>query len=268
MVTFEESCPQMTNSKHLANDNQGNRVYRIKLKYDGRSYYGWQRLRDLPTIQNTVENAIFKAFGITTKVIGAGRTDRGVHANGQIASIYLPSIGNSSEFLSTLNRHLPNDIVVTGVDKMNDDWHPLKSALGKIYRYVIWNEMECPPDVVGTVWHIPTKLDIDDMRSACNVLVGKHDFASFATIPKFKQKSTTREIYYIKIIDEHPKLSITIYGDGFLYKMVRNIIRVIVKTGEGKLAPEKMVEILQSRSRKASPGTAPASGLYLDGVIY
>lgn len=199
---------------------------------------------------------------------GSGRTDRGAHALGQVASVELPAGLEPLDAATRINEHLPAEIEVRDLARVPADFHARSSASSKRYRYVIWNEPRCPEQEVGLVWHIPGRLDVEAMTKAAPVLLGKHDFASFATRPNFKQKSTVRELAELDLSQDAPRIELALRADGFLYKMVRNIVRALVKVGQGRTTRSDLQTILRARDRKAAPGTAPASGLYLDEVFY
>lgn len=243
-------------------------TYRLTLSYDGRQYFGWQRLRDKPTIQSAVEGAIEAAFGLRSPVQGSGRTDRGAHANGQVATVVLPTGLDAARAMQALNARLADDIRILEFAAAPPGFHARDAASSKTYRYVIWNAPECPAERQGRVWHISGRLDVDAMRAACPAFVGKLDFASFATRPNFKQATTVRHLQYIELSAAAPLIEITMRADGFLYKMVRNIVRAIVKVGEGRTSLAQLKQIIAARDRSAAPGTAPASGLYLEAVAY
>jgi len=242
--------------------------YKITVSYDGTAYFGWQRLKDKPTIQGVIEGALEGVFERPCDIHGAGRTDRGAHAEGQVFSVTLPDDLAIDAMRQAIDAALPSTITILGVEPVDLDFHALKAARGKVYRYVIWNAPDCPADLEGRVWHIPGPLDVGRMRAACEVFVGERDFASFATRPNFKQKSTRRNVRRVSFADDGPRISITVEADGFLYKMARNIVRAIVKVGEGRYEVADLEAILDACDRKAAPGTAPASGLYLDEVQY
>lgn len=245
--------------------------YRIDLSYDGRGYYGWQRHDGKPTIQGSLEEAITKCFAIHSAVHGSGRTDRGVHANCQVANAILPDGIDAEEARTSLQQHLPDDIQLLALAPATAEFHARADALAKTYRYVIWNAPECSDEDNGRVWHIPGKLDVEAMRPACRVFEGGHDFASFAKKTNFEQASTYRTIHAIELRHDPAapaRIEISIRADGFLWKMVRNLVRAIVKVGEGRTPVAKLQQILAAKDRLAAPGTAPASGLYLDSVEY
>ncbi len=242
--------------------------YRMTIYYDGRDYLGWQRHGDKPTVQYALEQAVGKLFDIRSAVRASGRTDRGAHANGQVVSVELPVGLNVEELKEQFNGVLAETVRVLEVSEARRDFHACDSAIGKCYRYVIWNYKKLPVERDGRVWHVKSHLDVEAMMAACSVFEGKHDFASFATRPNFKQKVTTRIVSRAVMRQDLPLITFEICADGFLYKMVRNIVRSIVKVGEGRYTRDDLQRILEERDRKAAPGTAPASGLYLEKVYY
>lgn len=242
--------------------------YRMTVSYDGRNYLGWQRHGDKPTVQYALEQAVEQLFDIRSAVRGSGRTDRGAHANGQVASAELPAGLQVEELKEQLNGLLAETVRVLDVTSVPFDFHACDSALGKHYRYVIWNSKKLPEKRDGLVWHVKSRLNVEAMVDACSVFEGEHDFASFATRPNFKQKMTTRIVSRAVMSHEHPLITFDICANGFLYKMVRNIVRAIVKVGEGRYTRDDLCQILEAKDRKAAPGTAPASGLYLEKVYY
>ena len=242
--------------------------YKITLSYDGRPFLGWQRHGDKPTVQFALEQAVTKAFDVRVPVQGSGRTDRGTHARGQVASLQLPA-GTPSELIKEkLNQILPAEVRIVDVSCAATDFHACDSAIAKRYRYIIWNDRKLPADRDGRVWHVKEPLDVQAMIDACSVFVGEQDFASFATKTNFKQKSMRRTVTKAVLTHELPIITFDICADGFLYKMVRNIVRGLVKVGEGRYTREDLSRILGAKDRQAAPGTAPASGLYLEQVFY
>jgi tRNA pseudouridine38-40 synthase len=242
--------------------------YKITLSYDGRSFLGWQRHGDKPTIQFALEQAVTKAFDIRVAVQGSGRTDRGAHAHGQVASFQLPTGMQPELVKEKLNQILPAEVRIIDVSCAATDFHACDSAIAKCYRYLVWNDRELPAERDGRVWHVKEPLDVQAMSDACSVFVGEQDFASFATKTNFKQKSTRRTVTEAVLTHELPIITFDICADGFLYKMVRNIVRALVKVGEGRYTREDLSRILEAKDRQAAPGTAPASGLYLERVFY
>lgn len=253
---------------HRLDASEARTNFRMTVRYDGRAYRGWQRNRDTPTVQGALERALEATFGVPCRAAGSGRTDRGAHAEGQVASARLPAPGDLADALDRLNANLPDDIRALDLSPVDDGFHARESAVAKRYRYEIWNAARCPDDLAGLVWHVREPLDVDAMREACTVLTGSHDFASFASPAKHARRSTVRDLSSLTLEHEPPRVRMTFTADGFLYKMVRNLVRAIVRVGEGRGTPASLRRILESRDRGASPGSAPASGLYLDAVYY
>lgn len=244
--------------------------YRFRVAYDGRDFYGWQRLRDKPTIQGALEQAITQVLGVRAAVHGSGRTDRGAHATGQVASVRLPAHPEVEldGLAAELDAALPEAITLSELRQAPDDFHACDSAVAKEYRYLIWDQRKLPAEREGRVWHVRESLDAKAMAAACPLFVGHMDFGSFAKPPRHQQKSTIRTVSRFTLEREGPELRLRIRADGFLYKMVRNIVRAVAKVGEGRTTLAELEQIIAARERKAAPGTAPASGLYLDRVFY
>lgn len=258
----------MTDSQISQAKDIGFANYRMDIRYDGQNYYGWQRHKDKPTIQGALENAVTDCFGLRQNVEGSGRTDRGTHALGQVATIRLPDDIDEKETLVSINHALGKTIEVTNLQKVSADFHARDSAVGKCYSYKIWNHVDLPPEMDGKVWYIPEKLDVGAMQRACPFFIGKMDYASFAKVPNYKRATSVRTVYSLGLREDGHSLCFSIIADGFLYKMVRNIVRALVKVGEGKTSSEDLSRIINAKNRQAAPGTAPASGLYLDAVFY
>lgn len=247
-------------------------VYRLTLRYDGRAYYGWQRHEGKPTLQGTFEAAIEAVVGERCALHAAGRTDRGAHADGQVAHFQTSNPFAPDWLRDELEARLPADVGVIACEHAPLGFRAREDAIAKTYRYELLTARKCPPDREGRVWHRPGKLDVEAMRGACPVLVGQHDFASFATKTNYQRSSTTRHVMSIDLTQPSggtdPLIVVRMRADGFLYKMVRNLVRAIVKVGEGRSSPAQLAEVLAAKDRKLAPGTAPASGLYLESVEY
>ncbi len=244
------------------------RSYSLVIEYDGRGFYGWQRLRDKPTVQAALEAAVEAAFGERVAVQGAGRTDRGAHALGQVAGIRLAAQVAPDDLVAALNAALPGSVRVKGARIVPDSFHPRTSATAKEYEYRIANAPEIREGLAGRVWHVPGRLDGPSIREALPRLIGRHDFATFATRTRFGQKSTVRELRTAELEVEGDRLVFRFVANSFLYHMVRNMVRLLVKVGEGRVEPGRVAAVLAARDRAASPGSAPASGLYLVQVFY
>ncbi len=239
-------------------------TFKLTVSYDGSLFKGWQRHPGQPTVQGTLETALLESCGVRAPIEGSGRTDAGAHADAQVASVTLPE----GTALGDLNSVLPAGVQLVDSAEVEEGFHARMDSTGKTYRYVIHNEPECPPDLVGRVWHIPGPLDVEAMRAACEYFVGELDFATFAKKPNFERATTVRNMQSVALEHDAPTITITMRADSFLYKMVRNVVRTIVKAGEGRFKADTIPALLAARDRKAAPGTAPASGLYLEAVHY
>lgn len=242
--------------------------YCCVVRYDGRKFFGWQRLKDKPSVQGALEQALVEALGERVKIQGAGRTDRGAHAEGQVIGFRLATAYDPDQIVRAMNEVLPEEIRILMGRAVPEGFHVRESAVGKRYEYRILTSAELPADLSGRVWHATRPLDLAAMQAALPALVGRHDFASFASKPRFEQKSTVRLLSEAAVEREGDLLTFTFEADGFLYHMVRNLVGAVAKVGEGRLRPEQIGQILSARDRAASPGSAPASGLYLMEVSY
>jgi tRNA pseudouridine38-40 synthase len=244
-------------------------TFKLTLAYRGSDFYGWQRQDPHPTVQLALENALKKIFGKPIHVAGSGRTDRGVHALGQVASCTLPASHPPATLLRALNFHLPPGVRVLSVQKAKPRFHARFSAKGKTYQYRIINSSFLHPMEIGRAWHVPRPLDLASMRRATRLFAGKHDFASFTSNPGYERESTIRRLRTVRIVRKPGSvLEFTFDGDGFLYRMVRNLVGALVKVGQGRLSVAELKTILAARSRSTAPPTAPADGLYLVKVRY
>lgn len=242
--------------------------YRLDLSYAGEPFYGWQRATDLPTVQGHIEQALTDCLNVHTAVAGSGRTDRGTHASGQVASVKLPADLDTARLQQQLNERLNPHIHIANIAPVPDHFHARESATGKRYGYRIWNHPDMPVEQKGKVWYVPGALNVEAMQAVLPYFVGKQDFSSFAKVPNYNRASAIREVRAFTLTPNAHELYFAIEADGFLYRMVRNIIRAVVKVGEGVYTPERIEQIIAAKTRQAAPGTAPASGLYLEQVFY
>ncbi|MFT5284578.1 MAG: tRNA pseudouridine38-40 synthase [Planctomycetota bacterium] len=239
-------------------------TYRLTVSYDGSQFKGWQRHPGQPTVQGALEAALLEISDVRAPIEGSGRTDAGAHADAQVASVTLPE----DTALPDLNEALPEGVRVLEASPVAEGFHARMDSTGKTYRYEIWNAPKCPEEKVGRVWHIPGSLDVEAMRAACEHFVGELDFATFAKKPNFERATTVRNMTSVELEHTGETITITMRANSFLYKMVRNVVRTIVKAGEGRFEPATIPALLEARDRKVAPGTAPASGLYLEAVHY
>jgi tRNA pseudouridine38-40 synthase len=243
------------------------RTLRLTLAYDGTNYVGWQRQANGISIQQLVEEAFVPLLGMAPTVAGAGRTDAGVHALGQVASVTVEIDYQASAVQRALNNRLPPDIRVVGLVEARPGFHARSHATGKCYRYRIATVAAQSPFNRWFVWHAPELGDVDAMRRAATGLVGRHDFRSFQARGS-SVIDTARTIHRVEIHDLDGELAIEIEGDGFLRHMVRAIVGTLAEVGSGARRPDTIAEILAARDRQAAGQTAPACGLTLVAVRY
>jgi tRNA pseudouridine38-40 synthase len=242
-------------------------TFKLILEYDGTSYAGWQRQPDQPTVQAALEDALQKVTQTHIAVIGAGRTDAGVHAQGQVVSFHSDKPLTPRDWRRALNAHLPADISVQAAEAVSDDFHARYSAKTKQYEYRILNQLDRPALDRNRVWHIYGPLKLDLMRQAALCLIGKQDFASFQGHPTDTQ-DTICDLQRLDFVQEGPLVRIQFLGDRFLKQMVRAIVGTLVEIGQGKRPPQAMKEILDAKDRRSAGYTAPPQGLYLVRVEY
>lgn len=242
--------------------------YKMVIAYDGSRYNGWQKQGNTKdTIQGKLEKVLEKLEGREVEVIGAGRTDAGVHALGQVANVKLESKINGETLLQYLNQYLPEDIAVLSVKEVPMRFHSRLNATEKTYLYRIYRSEIPNPFIRKYTVTITEELDIEKMRMAAELLIGEHDFKSFCSLKKSK-KSTIRTLYSIIIEEIEEEIRISVRGNGFLYHMVRIIVGTLLEVGTGKKKPEEIEQILEKGERQAAGKTAPAHGLFLKEVKY
>ena len=242
--------------------------YRFDIQYDGTRYGGWQRQKTTDnTIQGKIEEVLFRMTGSPVLIQGAGRTDAGVHALGQVANGHFDSRMSCEEICDYMNHYLPEDIEILRVSQVSERFHSRLNAREKLYRYrigigshknVFERKYLCP---------LHETYDVEAMEEAAGYLTGTHDFRSFCANKKMK-KSTVRTMYAIRITELPKELQIDYRGDGFLYNMVRILTGTLIEIGRGSRKPEEIQAILEGRDRGLAGFTAPARGLTLVEVGY
>ncbi len=263
----------------IAQDSKKNvRNLRLILSYDGADFAGWQVQPGRATVQGTLASAIGRLSGENVLPQGSGRTDAGVHALAQVATFATESPIPPENWLSALNGILPASIRVLEVAEAAPEFHARKSARAKTYRYRIHRAAVCPPFLARYVWHYPYPLEESAMVAAAGVVVGEHDFTSFAAVdpervermadPENLHTSNVRTIFSSSWVRAGEELIYTVRGSGFLHHMVRNLIGTFLQIGKGTVSLENLSGILEARVRSAAGPTAPASGLYLVEVEY
>jgi tRNA pseudouridine38-40 synthase len=250
------------------------RNLKITLSYDGADFSGWQVQPDRPTIQGRLSEAMERVTGSRVLPQGSGRTDAGVHALAQVATCQIDSPIPVANLVTALNDVLPASIRVREVEEVAADFHARKSAKAKTYRYRIYRGDICPPFLARYVYHHPYPLDEPAMMTAASVVVGEHDFSSFAAVDPERGRddepvSNVRTIFQSRW-ERRPgeELVYIVRGNGFLHHMVRNLVGTFLMVGKGSLNIAGMRKVLEARNRSEAGSTAPASGLYLVSVEY
>ena len=245
------------------------RNIKLVVAYNGAGYHGWQRQADgVDTIQHLIEQAAGRLVGHPVAVNGASRTDAGVHALGQVANFF--TINHSIPLRAmrrALNSLLPRDIAILSAEQVNDDFHASRCAVAKTYKYRIYVAPVRSVHLHNLVYHYWRWLDVEAMQDAARRLVGKHDFRGF-TCSAEARRNTVRTIHHCEVYQSGDEIIVSITGNGFLYKMVRNIVGTLIEIGRGRWAPDRVDMILSSRNRDDAGPTAPAEGLYLVSVQY
>lgn len=244
---------------------------KLTIAYDGAHYAGWQIQKIGLGVQQKVEEALGKIFPAVERVHGSSRTDAGVHALGMIAHFDVPGADLKMPVRKVplaVNAHLPPDIRVMQATRAADDFHARFDAVGKQYRYFVWNHPAMNPLLLQRAWHVKKKLNINAMRKAAASFVGCRDFKSFAANRNYEMESTVRHITRCDVKRSGAQLTIIIEGDGFLYKMCRGIVGTLVQIGEGKHSPDEVARMLAGKDRSLAGMTAPAGGLVLWKVFY
>jgi tRNA pseudouridine38-40 synthase len=249
------------------------RNLKVTVSYDGAEFSGWQVQPDVTTVQGTLASAIGRITGEKVLPQGSGRTDAGVHALAQVMTFVTESSVPTGNFLKAMNDILPASVRVLEVEQAPAEFHARHSAKAKTYRYRIYRESICPPFLARYVWHFPHRLAEQEMRRAAALVVGEHDFTSFAAVDPERGRdpamvSNVRKIFsslWERVGDE---LVYAVRGSGFLHHMVRNLVGTFILVGKGTLRVEDVTSILEARNRSAAGATAPASGLYLVNVEY
>ncbi|MDW2958434.1 MAG: tRNA pseudouridine(38-40) synthase TruA [Alphaproteobacteria bacterium] len=240
--------------------------YLVTLEYDGTNLIGWQENRQGPSVQSIVKDAIEKFCGARVDVVGAGRTDSGVHAVAMTAHFDLPKEYDTNTVLRALNFYMANmPVAVLGCEIVDDNFNARFDCIARHYKYVVLNRPASPVLQKNRVYWVPRKLNIDAMRNAANKLIGNHDFTSFRA-SECQAKSPIKTLDRIDIIQNGDEIIFEFSARSFLHHMVRNIVGTLIEIGLGK--SYDIDEILAARNRSAAGPTAPASGLYFMRADY
>ena len=244
------------------------RTINLIIEYDGSNYLGWQIQPKGHTIQGVIQDRLKRLTGEPLQLIGSGRTDAGVHALGQVAHFKTESRMDANTFQRALNSLLPEDIVIRRAEEVEADFHARRSAKSKIYEYRILNRSTPPAVDRQYVWHVPQKLNLDEMKKATHNLVGEHDFSAFRSVGSSTRSSVRNILRADWRRGKGGLLRFEIEASGFLKQMVRAIVGTLVEVGRGKISAQEFKKILDSKDRKEAGPTAPAQGLFLKEVRY
>lgn len=238
--------------------------------YDGTEYRGWQRQRDELTVQELLEAALDRATGTVVGVRGSGRTDAGVHADGQVIAF-----DSRTRLPADAVRHrtahlLPRDVQLVRLERAHPSFDPQRDAVAKCYRYTVLRAPAPSPSRERCAFRVDSPLDVDAMRRAAGTVVGRHDFRSFRTDPgpARRDEDTVRTVRSVELHDLGESLVVDVAGEGFLYMMVRNLVAGLLAVGRGDWGTGRMAEVLAACDRRLVPPPAPAHGLCLRGVTY
>jgi tRNA pseudouridine38-40 synthase len=245
------------------------RYFKLTIAYDGTDFHGWQIQKNKPTVQGEIVSVLRRLTQEDTQLLGAGRTDAGVHALGQVGSFRTQSALSALEFHRAMNALLPPTIRIVAVEEMGPDFSARWSAKGKIYRYRIYRGKVVPPMLWRYVLHYPFPLDEDAMRDAAARFVGMHDFTSFAASTGFedddKERNMQREIFSAELrrTEDGEELWFTVHGRSFLRYMVRKMVGTLLEVGRGRLTPGDIDKLYELKDRSKSGPTVPPQGLFM-----
>ena len=240
---------------------------KMVVAYEGTNFAGFQLQKNGPTIQAELEAAILEITSKKTNINGAGRTDSGVHAQGQVVNFYTDSMIPVQNLQKALNSVLPPTILVKSIVEVPLSFHARRSALTKTYSYRIYNLEQRPLFERNFVYHYKIPLNVAIIRQAIPFIIGERDFKSFQAAGS-SVKTTIRTINYCNLVEDGSEIKIIINADGFLYHMVRNIVGTLFLVGNGRMDIQCFQEIIAAKDRHCAGPTAPAQGLCLEEVIY
>ena len=243
------------------------RNIKLIIEYNGKKFNGWQKQADKPNIQGEIENAIYEITGEKVDLIASGRTDAGVHSLGQTANFKTSSEIPIEKIPLAINSKLKKSIVIKSAQELEQRFHGRYNCISKKYTYIINNSQEGSAIYRDLEYHMPIKLNVNNMEKAIKYFEGEHDFRGFKSTGS-NNKNTTRTIYKAEIKQDGERIIIEFTGNGFLYNMVRIMVGTLVEVGLGKIKPEEIDEIIKSKDRTKAGKTLPAHGLYLVEVNY
>ena len=243
------------------------RNIKLIIEYDGKGFNGWQKQPNKLNIQGEIERAIKEVTGEEVELNASGRTDAGVHAISQVANFKTESNIDINKIPIALNSKLKKSIIIKKAEEVDLNFHARYNAKGKKYRYIINNSLVGSAIYRDLEYNFPIKLDVEKMKHAAKYFEGEHDFKAFRSSGT-SNKNSVREIYKVEIKEENERIILEFTGNGFLYNMVRIMVGTLMDVGLGKIKPESIKDIIDSKERTKAGKTAPAQGLYLVEVYY
>lgn len=244
--------------------------YLLKISYDGSRYSGWQKQPNAPSIQEALETVLSQVLQQSISIYGSGRTDGGVHAKGQAAHFTVDHNIDIPKLLLALNGLLPWDVRVKEIIRVPLDFHARFSAKGKIYHYHFWQDAVIDPMVFPYRLHMRKPFNPEKMKEALPLFVGQKDFTTFANLRESGQKleNPVRHLKRLELIYQEGGCRLEFEGDGFLYKMVRNIVGTLIEVGQSRRDPQTIHDLFSKKDRTVIGAPAPAKGLFLEKVLY
>ncbi len=260
-----EMCEE-TNAK---SDLPPRRNIKLVIGYNGAAYHGWQRQADgIITVQQQIEDVATRVMKHRVILFGAGRTDAGVHASGQVANFYTQNFRIPPDGIRrAITSRLQHDIVLHSANEVDEKFHASRSAVGKTYRYRLHVGPTRPVELNKQVYHYYKMLDVDSMRRAAGKLIGTHDFRGLASAAEIRD-NTVRTIYRCDVSSHGQEIHVSVQGNGFLYNMVRNLVGTLTEIGRGHWTPDRIDMVLATRDRKAAGPCLPPDGLSMVCVHY
>lgn len=240
----------------------------LTLSYCGKNLHGWQIQDNALTVQQVFQEALYQIIQERPDIKGCSRTDSGVHANMYCVSMKIAHPITEDHLMMAMNRYLPDDVAVTSVRQVSDDFHARYSCKGKEYIYKVWNSRVRNPFLQGLALHYRYEMDIERMNKEAQAFVGSHDFTSFCTLDKREKGDFTRNVKYFSVKKEGQLVTFTVAADGFLYNMVRIMVGTLLAMNNGRIAFGTLPHLIEAQNRKLAGPTAPSCGLYLNQVFY
>ena len=240
----------------------------LTLSYCGKNLHGWQIQDNALTVQEVFQDALYQIIHERPDIKGCSRTDSGVHANMYCVSMKIEHPITEDHLMMAMNRYLPDDVAVTQVRRVEDDFHARYSCKGKEYVYKVWNSRVRNPFLHDLALHYRYEMDVEKLNNEAQAFVGAHDFTSFCTLDKREKGDFTRTVKYFKVRRDGELVTFTVAADGFLYNMVRIMVGTLLAMNNGRIPFGTLSDIIKAENRKAAGPTAPPCGLYLNKVFY